>query len=254
MSLSGSEYDVSVVIPSFNQGQFLEACLDSVLSADLRAQVIVMDGGSTDGSHDILKQRDSALYFWQHQADGGQAAAINAGMRRASAACCCWINSDDCYLQGGLEKLTEALIRSDAAAVYGRVYDEYHHNGRRKPVWVETFSRDRLAVRCIISQPGVMMRRSAWEQVGGLDESLHMVLDYDLWWKLSRVDGGMHLVDDFVAINRVHADTKTNRNRQQHYREAMQVVRRNYGRLPLKWYWAQPWSVWMKAMINQFGR
>ena len=251
MTISKDKFDVSVIIPSFNQGQFLEDCLMSVLDTNLCTQVIVMDGGSTDNSLDILKKWDRDLYYWQHQPDGGQAAAINAGMRLATAPFCCWINSDDFYLKGGIEKLINSISASNYAAVYGKVYDEFYPSKKRKPVWVEPFSLDRLAIRCIISQPGVMMRRKAWQSVGGLDENLHMALDYDLWWKLSRIDDGINFVSDYVAINRVHAETKTNLNRQRHYREAMKVVQYHYGRIPLKWYWAQPWSIWMKALKNR---
>jgi len=252
LAISKDKYDVSVIIPSFNQGQFIEDCLRSVFETKLHPQVIVMDGGSTDNSLNILKKWDRHLYYWQHQPDGGQAAAINAGMRLATTPYCCWINSDDFYLNDGIEKLINTISSSNAAAVYGKVYDEFHHNKKRKAVWVEPFNFDRLAVRCIISQPGVMIRRKSWEAVGGLDENLHMALDYDLWWKLSQVDDGMHFLDDFVAINRVHAETKTNLNRQLHYREAMGVVKGYYGRVPLKWYWAQPWSIWIKYLKNRF--
>lgn len=108
-----------------------------------------------------------------------------------------------------------------------------------------------MAVRCVVSQPGSLIRRSAWESVGGLDESLVMALDYDLWWRLFVRFGDLKMTPSFVAVNREHADTKTARNRRLHYREAIAVVRKYYGRVPLKWWLAQPYAVWVKAIQSR---
>ena len=119
---------------------------------------------------------------------------------------------------------------------------------KQYPVWVEPFNERRLALRCIVSQPATLIRRSSWEAVGGVDPNLHMALDYDLWWKLFKLDGPLHFVNDFVAVNRVHKDTKTNTQRRLHYKEAMNVVRKYNGNLPLKWWLAQPYAVWFKSL------
>lgn len=138
--------------------------------------------------------------------------------------------------------------------MYGRSWDFLERSGKRKPVWVESFDAMRLSIRCIVSQPATLIRRSAWERVGGLDETLQMAMDYDLWWRLSRTLGPLHFVDAFMAVNRVHADTKTTTQRRLHYREAMAVVRRHHGRLPIKWWLAQPYAVWMKTMAGWTSR
>jgi hypothetical protein len=117
-------------------------------------------------------------------------------------------------------------------------------------VWVEPFDERRLALRCIVSQPATLIRRAAWEAVGGLDEDLHMVMDYDLWWRLYRRCGAPCFVDAVTGVNREHAATKTRRNRARHYREAIAVVRRHYGRVPLKWWLYQPYAVWFKALTG----
>lgn len=95
-----------------------------------------------------------------------------------------------------------------------------------------------------------MIRRSAWEAVGGVDAKLHMAMDYDLWWRLFKSAGPLHFVDDFVAVNREHEDTKTKTQRRRHYREAMAVVHRHYGSVPLKWWLAQPYAVWLKILMR----
>lgn len=97
------------------------------------------------------------------------------------------------------------------------------------------------------------MRRSAWEQVGGLDPSLHMVMDYDLWWRLYNEVGPMVFLDEEVAVNRDHGETKTNTQRSKHYREAIRIVRQHYGRVPAKWILAWPYAVWYKSIVNRFS-
>jgi hypothetical protein len=94
---------------------------------------------------------------------------------------------------------------------YARAWNLVEATGRREPVWVEPFDERRLALRCIVSQPATLVRRSAWEAVGGLDESLHMVMDYDLWWRLYRRCGAPCFVDAVTGVNREHAGTKTRR-------------------------------------------
>jgi hypothetical protein len=105
-------------------------------------------------------------------------------------------------------------------------------------------------LRWIISQPGT--RRSAWEALGGLDESLLMGIDFDLWWQLYEKFVPLEYVDEFVALNRNHADTKTNTQRQFHYRKATAIVRKHD--VPMKWRLAQPYAAWLKAVANAFQR
>ena len=108
-----------------------------------------------------------------------------------------------------------------------------------------------MAQLCIISQPATLIRRSAWEGVAGVDEKLQMAMDYDLWWRIYRTYGTPAFVDEFLAVNREHAETKTSSKRREHYREAIDVVRRHYGRVPLKWWLAQPYAVWYRSLIGR---
>jgi len=241
---------VTVVVPSFNQGQFLDKALTSIFAQDVAVEVFVLDGGSTDNSVDIIKKWSTKLAAWRSHADNGQAAAINEGVAKGSAPYVCWLNSDDWFLPDGLSKLIAALDDNPTVpAVYGRSWNYVENTKKESPVWVEPFNEDRLALRCIISQPATLIRRSAWESLGGVDPSLHMVMDYDLWWRLFKFAGPLKFIDAFVAVNREHEATKTKTLRRRHYREAMAVVSKHYGSVPLKWWIYQPYSVWFKSII-----
>lgn len=199
---------------------------------------------------EVIRKWEHLLAGWRSHADMGQAAAINEGIARGSAPYVCWLNSDDWYLSGGLAMLVNELeARREAAMVYGRSWNVVDKTGKRTPVWVEPFDERRLALRCIISQPATLIRRSAWEAVGGVDQNLYMSMDYDLWWRLHKNVGALHFLDVFVAVNREHAYTKTRTNRRQHYRESMEVVRKHYGKVPFKWWLAQPYAVWFKTLV-----
>jgi glycosyltransferase involved in cell wall biosynthesis len=227
---------VTVVVPSYNQEKFLDKALSSIFQQEVSIEVFVMDGGSTDDSVSIIKKFGKNISGWRSYLDDGQAAAINEGVKLGSAPYIFWLNSDDWLLPNGLSKLVKILENDPfLPAAYGNVWNYVQDGNKKIPVWVEDFSERRLAIRCIASQPGALVRRSAWELVGGLDESMHMAFDYDLWWKLYKSFGELKHVDEFVAVNRDHANTKTNKYKKLHYVEAMRIVKKYYGSVPFKW-------------------
>lgn len=242
---------VTIAVPSFNQGRFLDDALESIFQQEVPVEVFVLDGGSSDETLEVIRKWEHLLAGWRSHPDGGQAAAINEGIASGRAPYVCWLNSDDWFLPGGLAKLLGEFEKfPDAPAVYGRCWNMVEKSGRQYPVWVEPFNEHRLARRCIISQPATLIRRSSWEAVGGVDANLHMAMDYDLWWRLFKQVGSLQFLDDFVAVNREHEDTKTKTQRRRHYQEAMRVVRKHYGRVPLKWWLAQPYAVWFKSIAG----
>ena len=242
---------VTVAVPSYNQGRFLDQALASIFEQDVPVEVFVMDGRSTDNSLEVISRWKDRLAGYRSHSDDGQAAAINEGISQGRAKYVCWLNSDDWFLPGALSRLIEASeAMPDAPMVYGRCWNHLEDTGARRPVWVEPFAERRLALRCIISQPATLIRRTAWEHVGGVDPALHMTMDYDLWWRLYKTTGAPHFIDDFVAVNRVHDATKTGNNRRLHYREAIDLVRRHHGRVPLKWWLAQPYAVWWRSLMR----
>jgi GT2 family glycosyltransferase len=243
---------VTVAVPSFNQGRYLEQALASIYAQELPVEVYVCDAGSTDGTLEVIRKWEPRLAGWRSNADSGQSAAVNEGIARGTAPFVCWLNSDDWLLPGGLARLAAALEAEPSAPMaYGRTWNFDDETQRMDPVFVRRFDERLMAQLNLVSQPGTLIRRSAWEAVGGVDETLHMAMDYDLWWRLYRQLAAPVFVDAFVAVNREHRSTKTSSKRRLHYREAMAVVRKHYGRVPLKWWLAQPYAVWYRSIIGR---
>lgn len=238
---------LTVAVPSFNQGRYLDQALTSIFALNLPVEVFVLDGGSTDDTLEVIRRWEPRLAGWRSHADAGQGAAINEGIAAGSAPYVCWLNSDDYYLGGGLVSLLHALqARPEAAFAYGdtEMVDATGNFLRRYPT--RPFSRFWFRQYCFISQPATVMRRSVWEAVGGLDVSLHLALDYDLWWRLLGQGPALYQ-PEVVAADRQHESTKTNTRRRAHYQEAMAVLRRHTGSVPLKWYLFWPYAVWWRS-------
>jgi GT2 family glycosyltransferase len=245
---------VTVVIPSYNQAEFLEEALRSVDAQTVETEIVVVDGGSSDRSVEVIKRHRSRLLWWRSRPDNGQAAAINEGVARGQAPYVCWLNSDDFFLPGGLRKLAVALDRRPSCPmVYGKCLQVDKTGKSRGPYWTAPFSVLHLANRCFIAQPATLIRRDCWKRVGGLDEALRMSMDYDLWWRIYLNCGKPVYLREQMAANRRHAGTKTSRFRYAHYRESMAVVRRYSGRVPIKWYLAWPVRVGLWRLISRLS-
>lgn len=221
---------ITVVTPSFNQDAFLERTIRSVLDQGYpRLEYFVMDGGSTDGSVEIIRRHADRLDYWVSQPDGGQTAAINTGWRRASGQILAWLNSDDFYLPGALLTIGRAFVdHPDAAIVYGPMRRE-DPDGRSLGNLGSAFNRRRLLYsHQMIPQPSAFFRRSAVEAAGELDESLHYSMDYDFLLRLTRV-GAAVMLPEPLAVATIHAEAKTTRDRALAAVETNQV-RRRYAR------------------------
>jgi glycosyltransferase involved in cell wall biosynthesis len=221
---------VSIVTPSFNQGHFIEQTIKSVLDQDYPAiEYIVMDGGSTDDTLEILKRYEGRL-TWVSEHDDGQSDAIDRGFARSSGGILAWLNSDDVYVPGAVAGAVRSLSEDPSIGfVYGRaefIDRAGHVTGRH--VWAE-WNVDRLISRTnFIPQPAVFFRRSAYLAVGGLDRRLHFCMDYDLWIKLG-LQFPVLRVPDVWAQMRLYRQTKTAEGGLPRVDEIKQMVRR-YGR------------------------
>lgn len=182
---------VSVVTPSYNQGQFLEQTVRSVLLQGYpNLEYIVSDGGSTDESVEIIKRYEPFLAHWESERDRGQSHAINKGFARATGDVLCWLNSDDFYLPGTLRAVVETLFEgAGARAVVGHCVQVYA-DGRPSHRGVGRFeSLERMLEfwkGYHMHQPSIFWRREVFERVGFLDESLHLTMDFDYWVRMAR--------------------------------------------------------------------
>jgi glycosyltransferase involved in cell wall biosynthesis len=201
---------VSIVTPSYNQAPYLEVALRSVLAQDYaNIEYIVIDGGSTDGSIEIIEQYQDRLAYWVSGRDSGQAEAINKGMRRATGDIIGWVNSDDALLPGAISRAVEEL---ESDADIGMVYGDGLMVDRDlmlldKHTYKQLSVLDLLCFEVIL-QPTVFMRRNALEDVGYLNEGYHLILDHELWVRLASRYPLSH-VPEFWAIERTHESAKT---------------------------------------------
>lgn len=200
---------VSIITPSYNQVRYLEDTIQSVIQQDYQnLEYIIVDGGSTDGSPEVIERYQEKLAWWVSESDQGQADAINKGFRKASGEIIAWLNSDDLYLPGVISAAVELFQKNpDAGVIYGDAVSA-DANGRllnelRFRNWG---TRDFLQFN-IICQPAVFMKRSIVEKVGFLDPSYHFFLDHQLWIRLSRETKFIHH-PEIWAVSRYHQDAK----------------------------------------------
>ena len=216
---------VCIVTPSFNQAQYLEDTIRSVLDQGYpNLEYIIVDGGSTDGSVDIIRKYESKLAWWVSEPDEGQADGIRKGLARATGEIVAWINSDDYYLPGAILQAASFLkIRPEAGMVYG---DVVSLNGKGQPINVQRlpdYTLLDLMTFHIIGQPSVFMRRSVYEKTGGIDPRFHYLLDHQLWLKIAAGSKIYHLPALWSAA-RYHADAKNVALAARFGREAYQIV------------------------------
>lgn len=226
----------SVIVPSFQQGRFLERTLQSILSQDYAdVEVIVQDGGSTDESTGILKRHEPRVR-WESKPDGGQAAAINEGLRKAGGEYLCYLNSDDVYRPGTLRRVQEFFVaHPEAGVVYGLADFIDEQDQPIGPYPVEPWNYARLLETCFICQPACFWRRSALERHGPFDESLRYSMDYDYWLRAGAAMP-FHLLPVKLAASRYHGSAKTFGHSRAAHRETISVLQRYHGgRIPPRW-------------------
>jgi glycosyltransferase involved in cell wall biosynthesis len=204
---------ISIVTPSFNQGNFLEETIRSVLlQAYPKLEYIVIDGGSTDDSVEIIRRYESHLAYWVSEKDAGQAHAINKGFKKATGEWVGWLNSDDFYLPGAFHTLMRVASETQAEWVAGSVrfvHEGEEHLDCTKAQRSSNQLIDWLLLKFHFHQPGAFWKRAVFERYGYLDEHMHYAFDWAFWCRLVASGARPHLIDYPVAGFRLHNESKT---------------------------------------------
>jgi glycosyltransferase involved in cell wall biosynthesis len=222
---------VSIVTPSFNQVDYLEAAIRSVLAQDYpRLEYIVIDGGSADGSHEILRRYSDSLAHWSSEPDSGQTEAINKGFARAHGEILAWLNSDDVYRPGAVREAVEFLSRHpEVGMVYGDAdyVDETGATVGRFPARPTSPAGLRRGY-VHIPQQASFFRASLWKVAGPLDPSFYFAMDYDLWVRISALSPFRYHPRLWASF-RLHPEAKTMAAADQCWPEMVRVHEREGG-------------------------
>jgi glycosyltransferase involved in cell wall biosynthesis len=244
----------SVITPSFNQGQFVRATIESVLKQEIvDLQYLVIDGGSEDGTIQIVRDYSDRLTFVS-EPDQGTADAINKGLERCDGDLIGWLNSDDIYYPGTLSRVRELFsLHPEADVIYGRA-DHIDAGGNllgEYPTGAWAF--EDLVNHCIISQPAAFFRRAVVQKFGFLDRRCRYCLDYEFWIRLARKGAKFMFAPELFAATRLHARAKTVASRLQCHREINDIMVQHLGYVPTRWlsnYAHAKLEKWVNRRIN----
>ena len=223
---------VSIITPSYNQAAFLEECIQSVLGQNYAPiEYVLVDGGSTDGSLDIIRRYSDRLAWWVSESDAGQADAVNKGLWRATGEIVAWLNSDDFYLPGAVAQAVAAFqLDPQAGLVFGDAITVDPQGWQLNRLVFGDWGLGELMGFRIVCQPAVFMRRDALERAGYLDPSYHYMLDHHLWIRIVRLAPIRHVPQTWAAA-RHHPGAKNVAQPEGFSRETLRL---------LAWMSAQP--------------
>ena len=220
---------ISVVIPSFNQGQYIEETLLSVIGQGYpNLEILVIDGGSTDNTVEILEKYSDKISYWHSKKDNGQADAINQGMKLSSGEVVCWLNSDDMYLPGTLLDIGKRFYGrvEECHLVYGAAVtinqsDEKLIGGAETAAPFDAFT---LTYFDYIVQPSSFWTRKLWYSTGELDTSYKYVLDWEWFLRASKI-AEFEYVPRFYSVYRYHPFHKTSNGAAERRKEICDIVK-----------------------------
>jgi len=221
---------ISIVTASFNQGKFIEETIQSFLNQNYpNLEYIIIDGGSTDQTLEIIKKYQQHLTYWVSENDEGQANAINKGLNKCTGEIFNWLNSDDYLEHGALYKIAKAFEDKKVSLVAGRVRnfsttaDEIIPNQKLSAQGLMCWEP---GVKFV--QPGVWMRRELIEQCGGIDEKFHYAFDWDLYIRYLYCFPQVKEIDDLLVHFRLHENSKTHSLLERFAIEEREIIEKIY--------------------------
>jgi glycosyltransferase involved in cell wall biosynthesis len=199
---------ISILTPSFNQGRYIEQTITSILKQDYaRFEHIVIDGGSTDETIEVLKRYPHVK--WISEPDKGQADALNKGFRMATGDLIGWINSDDFYAEGVFQRVADIFGDQSVQWTIGDVVDYYDGTGTESYVSSETITYQALIRNPdILRQQGAFFRSEFIRKAGGWNAEFYMVMDFDIWLRMARLSAPL-MTHEKTAFFRMHEEQKT---------------------------------------------
>ena len=202
---------ISVVTPSYNQGEFLERTILSIIGQGYpNLEYLVIDGGSTDNSTDIIRKYEDRIDYWVSEKDNGQTEAINKGMQRATGEIVCWINSDDVLLPGALMVVGDYFLNHPETEYINGLVIEIGRQDEILKLTHTILSKwfiERGAFNTL--QQGMFWKRSLFDKVGYLDTSFHAMMDYEFIVRLFENNVKMAFINKPLGAIRIYAETKT---------------------------------------------
>lgn len=238
---------VSIVTPSFNQVRFIEETVRSVLDQDYpNLEYIIIDGGSTDGSVEVIRRYADRLAFWVSEPDQGQTDAINKGFARAQGEILAWLNSDDTYKPGAVREAVQFLQdQPQVGMVYGDA-DLVDESGKVIGKFPARSTDLRRLQRGYVHVPqqAAFFRSNLWRQVGPLDPTFFFAMDYDLWVRLARL-APLTYVPRLWANFRLHQGGKSVVADDRCWPEMVRVHYRDGG----SWFSWMVFKAWIRPLI-----
>jgi glycosyltransferase involved in cell wall biosynthesis len=243
---------ITIVTPSFNQGHFIKETIQSILAQNYpHLEHLVMDGGSTDSTVEVLKAYPDIT--WVSEKDRGQTHAVNKGVVRARGEIIGWINSDDTFLPGAFEAVRQTFQSDPQCFV---VYGDYHAIDENGVILYSTESFCGTYEEMVrwwdytyaIHQPTVFVRKKVFEVAGLLDESFHYAMDYEWWLRVSK-HFRFHHIPGYIATYRMHPDAKTFAPLEHYvYPEQLRASKKHWGHFWEMKYWRYRKSYQMYLM------
>ncbi len=239
---------VSIAIPSYNQAAYLEEAIQSILAQSYAPiEIILIDGGSTDGSLEIIQRYADRLAYWQSKPDAGQTDAINQGLDRATGKYQAWLNADDRLLPNAVGEAVEYLEANiKVGLIYGQA-DFINASGKvigKFPAAQTDYAR-LMRAYVHIPQQAAFWRTELWQQVGPLDAELYFAMDYDLWVRLAKVSQ-LKYIERKWAQFRLHGDSKTMSNDFKAWEDMLRIQQREGG----AWFSIMRIKYWIRLLAR----